>query len=797
MQYGSRLFRLGLLWLASTSLSLTGPIAAFAQPAPPPGQPMGVPDAQGSGGDPPALAGRLTDLQGTVSYHPAGADQWSPASQNFPVTSGNAYWTEPQASATIEIGDDQIVMDGGTELDVTTLDQSQFVASSPQGAIFLGLRDLPDGQALTVTTPRGAVQITQPGAYEIVAGDTNDPTSVTVVNGAAHITGAGVDLNVTAQQTATIAGADTFQGSVGAMAQDQFLSAQLQHFQPPRPAQAPPPQVAQQVRYMTGGSSLAQYGSWSENSSYGQVWYPSNVGADWAPYRNGHWAYVQPWGWNWVDDEPWGFAPFHYGRWINDGGRWGWVAGGGDAYGGGYPVYAPALVSFVGFEPGVLGGVGFGLGVGFGVGVGVGWFPLGYREAYVPWYHASDAYFRGVNRYSVRDYRNLSINNYRNITINNYHNARFATVAPGGAFASGARLDRIARPLPAGALARARPVVGRLPVAPTAHTPGLSRAVAASYHVPLAARPAGERGPQIRPGAFGGARPALRPAAVPANARPAGGGLAGRPGFGGGRPGEAPGAGAAGRGPAGGFGRAGEAPRAGGAPGPAIGRPGEAGARAGLPALRAARPGEAAPGVAHPGMAPGAGGFAGRGETRPGNAGAEAARPGLARPERGEAPGQRDARPGTATPGAEAGRPARGGEAARGVEPGRGGEPARGAGPARGVEPGRGGEPARGGEPGRGEPRPAAPGAARPGAAERAGEAHRAEAAPARRAAPAAAARPEREARPAAPREAAPRAAAPRAEPRPAPHPAAPRPAPHPAAAPRPAPHPAGPEHKK
>ena len=56
------------------------------------------------------------------------------------------------------------------------------------------------------------------------------------------------------------------------------------------------------------------------------VWYP-NVYPGWAPYREGHWAWVEPWGWTWVDDAPWGFAPFHYGRWVNVGGRWGWVPG--------------------------------------------------------------------------------------------------------------------------------------------------------------------------------------------------------------------------------------------------------------------------------------------------------------------------------------------------------------------------------------------------------------------------------------------------------------------------------------
>ena len=61
-------------------------------------------------------------------------------------------------------------------------------------------------------------------------------------------------------------------------------------------------------------------------------------------YRDGHWAWVDPWGWTWIDDAPWGFAVSHYGRWTNLSGTWGWVPG---------PVttrayYAPALVAFVG-----------------------------------------------------------------------------------------------------------------------------------------------------------------------------------------------------------------------------------------------------------------------------------------------------------------------------------------------------------------------------------------------------------------------------------------------------------------
>ena len=112
---------------------------------------------------------------------------------------------------------------------------------------------------------------------------------------------------------------------------------------------------------------LDDNGDWRPESSYGNVWFP-HVSAGWAPYRDGHWAWVDPWGWTWVDDEPWGYAPFHYGRWMSVEGRWGWVPGPMEVA----PVYAPALVVFVG------GGGGFG--------GNMGWFPLGPREVYVPSY---------------------------------------------------------------------------------------------------------------------------------------------------------------------------------------------------------------------------------------------------------------------------------------------------------------------------------------------------------------------------------------------------------------------------
>jgi len=113
---------------------------------------------------------------------------------------------------------------------------------------------------------------------------------------------------------------------------------------------------------------------------------PAGVAVGWAPYRYGHWVWISPWGWTWVDAAPWGFAPFHYGRWATFGGRWCWVPGPAHHH----PLYAPALVAWLGAAP----ARGAALFTG---GAQVAWFALGPREVYVPAYPTSASYVRHIN----------------------------------------------------------------------------------------------------------------------------------------------------------------------------------------------------------------------------------------------------------------------------------------------------------------------------------------------------------------------------------------------------------------
>ncbi len=138
-----------------------------------------------------------------------------------------------------------------------------------------------------------------------------------------------------------------------------------------------------------GYAQLDAYGEWQQDPTYGAVWLPSVTVADWAPYRYGRWSWVEPWGWTWVDDAPWGFAPFHYGRWTQIGPRWAWVPGPAHQR----PVYAPALVAFIG---GSAAGASWGVSVG-NSGPGAAWFPLAPGEHWTPFYNASSRYRSRIN----------------------------------------------------------------------------------------------------------------------------------------------------------------------------------------------------------------------------------------------------------------------------------------------------------------------------------------------------------------------------------------------------------------
>ena len=407
--------------------------------------------------DPPSRVARLGYMEGSVSFQPAGEPDWVQAVPNRPMTTGDKLWSDQGSRAELQLGSATIRLNANTGFSFLNLDDDTIQIQLTSGSINLRVRQLDQNDAFEVDTPNLAFSIFQPGSYRVEASEDGNYTVVRIRDGDGEATGNGQTYRLHAGQVGTFNGTDSLEADVVQLgAPDQF-----DNWAYDRDRRYDNSRSAQYVSHdVVGYQDLDDYGDWRDDPGYGHVWFPNRVEADWAPYHTGHWDWIEPWGYTWVDDSPWGYAPFHYGRWVTVGGRWGWVAG---------PVavrsvYAPALVVFVGGGPGGFGG-------------NVGWFPLGPREVYVPSYRVSREY---VNRVNVSNttvnvtqvtnvYNTTIINKTTNVTNVTYvnRNVRGAVMAvPQRTFAGAQPVARAAVRMDEKEIASA-PVSSRVAVAPT------------------------------------------------------------------------------------------------------------------------------------------------------------------------------------------------------------------------------------------------------------------------------------------------------------------------------------------
>ncbi len=335
----------------------------------------------GAWADPPTRTVRLGYTTGEVSFLAGGANDWVQASPNRPLWMGDRVWTAAGARAELKTGNAALRLAPETSLSIVAFDDQAAQYEVNQGTVRLRVRSLDRDEAIEIDTPNLAFSIRSAGDYRIDVD--SDTTTVAVYRGDgealgmrnAYAIGAGTRVrfggtDLGDYQPVPLARADAFDSWVVERTRFEERSTSVRY-------------VAPEV---IGYEDLDAYGTWRAVPDYGNVWVPTRVVGDWAPYRYGRWAWVDPWGWTWIDDAPWGFAPFHYGRWAFVESRWCWVPGPRTVR----PVYAPALVAFVG---------GADLGVSFaaGGGGGVAWFPLAPGEVYRPAYTASRDYFTRVN----------------------------------------------------------------------------------------------------------------------------------------------------------------------------------------------------------------------------------------------------------------------------------------------------------------------------------------------------------------------------------------------------------------
>jgi hypothetical protein len=407
--------------------------------------------------DPPGRVARMNFAQGSVSFQPGGEGDWVDAVPNRPLTSGDNLWTDRGARAELHVGSSALRLGAETSLTFLDLDDDTTQLRLSQGSLIFRVRHLDDNDLFEVDTPNLAYTLQRTGQYRIDVSPDGSQTTITVWNGRGEVTGGGYSYTVVAGQEARFFGADPLRYDIYQIPpNDDFDTWGLD-----RDRREDRLESANYVSpEITGYEDLDDYGRWTYVADYGTVWIPSGVASDWAPYRYGHWVFIEPWGWTWVEDEPWGFAPFHYGRWAFAESRWCWVPGPGVVR----PVYAPALVEWIGGAPGVA----------VVPGGGIGWFPLGPREVYIPPYRVSRAYVTNVNitntRVNVTEVTNVynvyqSNRNVRNITYVNQRVNNAVTVVSHDTFVNARPVARNVVRVDTRQVVEA-PVVHQIPVQP-------------------------------------------------------------------------------------------------------------------------------------------------------------------------------------------------------------------------------------------------------------------------------------------------------------------------------------------
>ena len=336
--------------------------------------------------------------------------QWVAAAPNEPFSVGDRIYTRENSHASLAFtGRNFARLYPNTSLDVLSLANDRTQLALRDGSAVFDLGYLAPEELFEVATPYGAVDLNQPGLYNVGI-NPNGSATVSVLNGLAQVVGLGGSgqiskgemLTLAAQAAANVALSRLDRRNAGYLV-DDYYSYQYPQYYDGRysdydaylndPYYFDPYRRNSSYQYVNeiipGINDLDYYGDWQNVSNYGYCWRP-RVDSGWAPYQQGYWATDYPYGPTWVSTEPWGYAPYHYGRWTNAGNQWFWIPDGVNTT----PIYSPALVAFIPLTQANE----------------IGWVPLGPGDPYAPRYYNENWQPNYLTRTSIVQQRVVNLN---------------------------------------------------------------------------------------------------------------------------------------------------------------------------------------------------------------------------------------------------------------------------------------------------------------------------------------------------------------------------------------------------
>ncbi len=313
--------------------------------------------------------------------------EWIELTPNTPLTTGDRVYAREDSRASLAFtGRNFARLEPDSSLDVLSLSDRRTQLALRQGSAIFDLGALGPDEMFEVATPYGAVDLQEPGVYEVGYND-DGSAFVSVLSGLAQVAGLAGSGQISKGEMLTLLGQTAAQVALSRLSPD-YAGGLLDDYYGYRYPDQYDGRYSDYDAYLNdpdyydpygrhtsyqhvpadvpGAYDLDYHGDWQNLDGYGYAWSP-RVEQGWAPYRDGQWTLDDPHGLTWVSNEPWGYAPYHYGRWANVGERWYWIPEGANAQ----PAYSPALVAFLPVTEANQ----------------VGWVPLAPGDQYAPAYY--------------------------------------------------------------------------------------------------------------------------------------------------------------------------------------------------------------------------------------------------------------------------------------------------------------------------------------------------------------------------------------------------------------------------
>src|SRR5262249_10415413 len=171
--------------------------------------------------DPPSRVARLGYTHGSVSFNPAGTDDWVSAVVNRPVTTGDKLWNDNGARSELNIGSAVIRLGGGTGFSFLNLTDNITQVRITEGTINIRVRSLDTDESFEVDTPNVAFSILRPGSYKVDVNEAGDTTVVFVRDGQVEVTGGGQAYTIHPHEVGTFTGYDQLDADVQGWGRDE------------------------------------------------------------------------------------------------------------------------------------------------------------------------------------------------------------------------------------------------------------------------------------------------------------------------------------------------------------------------------------------------------------------------------------------------------------------------------------------------------------------------------------------------------------------------------------------------